>query len=279
MTSIQKALADAATAFAESDSPRLDAEVLLAHVLGRPRSYLYTWPDRELSAELSARFEALVERRAAGTPVAHLTGRREFWSLDLEVTPDTLIPRPDTETLVAVALQRLPGTGPAIVADLGTGSGAIALALAHERPAWKVVAIDRSERALAVARRNAQRLELTNVQLVRGDWCAPLASAGIDLIACNPPYVAAGDAHLETGDPRHEPRAALVGGPDGLDDLRRIIPAAQRCLRPGGWLALEHGYDQAEPVCTLLREAGFESVETHADMSGHSRTTSARRPD
>lgn len=277
MTSIQQALADAAAALAESDSPRLDAEVLLAHVLERPRSYLYTWPDRELSAEQASRFRALVERRTGGTPVAHLTGRREFWSLDLEVTPDTLIPRPDTETLVAIALELLPAEAPATVADLGTGSGAIALALAHERPRWQLVAVDRSAPALTVARRNAGRLRLTNVYPVLGDWCAPLASARFDLIVCNPPYVAAGDAHLQRGDVRHEPPSALAAGPDGLDELRRIIPAARRALHPSGWLALEHGYDQAPPVRDLLEQAGYDTIDSHSDLAGQVRVTTARR--
>ncbi|MEJ2646493.1 MAG: peptide chain release factor N(5)-glutamine methyltransferase [Gammaproteobacteria bacterium] len=277
MTSIQQALADAAAALAESDSPRLDAEVLLAHVLERPRSYLYTWPDRELSAEQGSRFLGLVERRATGTPVAHLTGRREFWSLDLEVTPDTLIPRPDTETLVAVALELLPAQAPAAVADLGTGSGAIALALAHERPDWQVVAVDRSALALTVARRNSLRLGLVKVYPVLGDWCAALASDRFHLIACNPPSVAADDAHLRHGDVLHEPRSALAAGSDGLDDLRRIIPAARRCLRAGGWLALEHGYDQAPAVRALLEQAGYDTIDSRTDLAGQARVTTARR--
>ncbi|HKJ08462.1 MAG TPA: peptide chain release factor N(5)-glutamine methyltransferase [Gammaproteobacteria bacterium] len=277
MTSIQQAIAHAAAALADSDSPRLDAEVLLAHVLERPRSYLYTWPDRELSAEQASRFRVLVERRASGTPVAHITGRREFWSLDLEVTPDTLIPRPDTETLVAIALGLLPAEGTATVADLGTGSGAIALALAHERPDWQVVAVDRSAPALTVARRNARRLELTNVHPVLGDWCAALASDRFHLIVCNPPYVAAGDSHLQSGDVRHEPTSALAAGPDGLDDLRRIIPAARRCLRAGGWLALEHGYDQARAVRALLEQAEYDTIDSHSDLAGQLRVTTAHR--
>ncbi|MEJ2645375.1 MAG: peptide chain release factor N(5)-glutamine methyltransferase [Gammaproteobacteria bacterium] len=276
MTSIQQALADAAAALADSESPRLDAEVLLANVLERPRSYLYTWPDRELSAQQASRFRALVERRAAGTPVAHITGRREFWSLDLEVTPDTLIPRPDTETLVAIALELLPAEGTATVADLGTGSGAIALALAHERPDWQVVAVDRSAPALTVARRNARRLGLLNMVPVLGDWCAALASDRFDLIACNPPYVAAGDAHLKTGDVPHEPLSALAAGSDGLDDLRGIIPAARRCLRTGGWLALEHGYDQAPAVRALLEQSEYDTIDSHSDLAGQLRVTTAR---
>ena len=278
MTTIRHALVDAAARLAGSDSSRLDAEVLLAHVLERPRSYLYTWPERTLTPAQAAAFEALVRRRAAGEPVAHLTGRREFWSLALQVTADTLIPRPETEVLVEQAVARLPAGGQARVADLGTGSGAVALALAHERPGWRVVGTDRSLPALEVARANARRLGLPNLDWVNGHWCAPFRPDCFDLIACNPPYVAEGDPHLLTADLPHEPRSALTAGPEGLDALGELIPGAWQCLRPGGWLLLEHGPTQGAAVRHLLEAAGFASPETHPDLGGRPRVTGALRP-
>lgn len=259
-----------------SGSPRLDAEILLAAVLERPRSYLHAWPEQLLEPEQSARFIAWRDRRCAGEPVAYILGRREFWSLDLEVTPDTLIPRPETELLVELALARLPKDQPVTVADLGTGSGAIALALAVERPLARIVATDQSPAALMVAQRNTRRLEIHNVEFREGDWCAPLGDERFDLIAANPPYVAAIDPHWRQGELRFEPPAALVAGDDGLSALRAIVAQAPDYLKPGGWLLLEHGYDQGEAVPALLRERGFDAVSDHRDMAGISRTSSGR---
>ena len=261
-----------------SDSARLDAEVLLAAALNRPRSYLLAWPEQSVAPESVARFAAWLERRRNGEPVAYLLGRREFWSLELEVTTDTLIPRPETELLVELALARLPADQPLTVADLGTGSGAIALALALERPQARIIATDQSLAALAVARRNARQLNLAHVEFRQGDWCGPLARERFDLIIANPPYVAVNDPRWRQGGLRFEPPAALIAGPDGLDALRMIIAQAPDYLQPGGGLLLEHGYDQGEAVPALLRERGFNPVADHQDSAGLSRASSGHWP-
>ena len=276
---LRQLLVDAAGQLAEvSESPRLDAEVLLAAALGRPRSHLHAWPERMLEPEQADLFSAWLDRRRAGEPVAYLLGRREFWSLELDVTPDTLIPRPETELLVELALERLPAHRPVKVADLGTGSGAIALALAVERPQARIVATDQSSAALAVARRNAQRLNITHVEFRQGDWCAPLAGERFELIVANPPYVAATDCRWQAGKLRFEPPAALISGEEGLDALQIIIAAAPDCLRSSGWLLLEHGYDQGEAVPALLRERGFVQVSDYQDAAGLSRSSCGRWP-
>lgn len=254
----------------DSPSPRLDAELLLAHVLGKPRSFLRTWPEHKPDAEQYAAFERLLQRRRAGEPVAYLLGRQGFWSLDLEVSPDTLIPRPDTELLVETALQLAPAT-PLEVLDLGTGTGAIALALAAERPAWRVTGVDRVDAAVALAARNGQRLGLSNARFQLSHWFDGLDEQRFALIVSNPPYIAAADRHLGEGDVRFEPASALVAGADGLDDIRSIIAQAPRHLLPGGWLLLEHGYDQAEAVRSLLVAAGFARVESRRDLGNHQR--------
>lgn len=258
----------------ESSSPsaRLDAELLLAHALDRPRSYLRAHGE-DPAGPAAAVYAELITARRSGKPVAHLLGEREFWSLPLKVTADTLIPRPDTETLVARALTHLDIGTPALVLDLGTGSGAIALALASERPDARVLATDRSPSALAVAQDNRQRLGLDNVQFRESHWFAALEAANFDLIVSNPPYVAENDPHLRQGDVRFEPRDALSSGPDGLDDLREIIGAAPRWLRAGGWLLVEHGFDQADAVSGLFVRAGFGNVASHRDDAGHRRLT------
>ena len=261
-----------------SDSARLDAEVLLAAVLNRPRSYLHAWPERTLEPEQAACFAAWLERRLNGEPVAYLLGRREFWSLELEVTPDTLIPRPETELLVELALERAPADQPVTIVDLGTGSGAIALALATERPQARIVATDQSLAALTVARRNAQRLNLVKVDFRQGDWCIPLTGDRFDLIVANPPYVAVTDPRWRRSELRFEPSDALIAGPDGLDALRTIITQAPDHLKPGGWLVLEHGYDQGEAVSALLRARGFGEVTDHQDAAGLSRSSSGHWP-
>ena len=255
-----------------------DAEVLLAHVLDRPRSWLYAHGDDDLDADATVRFADLLARRRAGEPVAYLTGRRGFWRFDLQVGPATLIPRPETELLVELALARLPADQPQQVADLGTGSGAIALALAHERPRADVLATDASADALGVAAANARALALANVRFLRGDWFAPLASETFDLIASNPPYIADGDAHLGEGDLRYEPRGALASGIDGLNAIRRIVADAPRHLVPGGWLLLEHGRDQGDAVRGLLAAAGLVEVETVRDLEQRDRISLGRRP-
>ncbi len=272
-------LAAAAGQLAEvSTSPRLDAELLLAAALGRPRSHLHAWPERVLEPEPAARFNAWLDRRRMGEPVAYLLGRREFWLLELEVTPDTLIPRPETELLVELALERLPANRPVTVADLGTGSGAIALALAVERPQARIVATDQSPAALTVARRNAQRLNIAQIEFRQGNWCAPLVGECFELIIANPPYVATADPCWRESELRFEPAAALISGEEGLDALQMIIAAAPDYLQPGGWLLLEHGYDQGEAVPALLRERGFVQVSDYQDTAGLSRSSCGRWP-
>ncbi|HXH04604.1 MAG TPA: peptide chain release factor N(5)-glutamine methyltransferase [Candidatus Competibacteraceae bacterium] len=261
-----------------SNSPRADAELLLAHALSKPRSFLRAWPEHTSAPAELATFRELLARRRAGEPVAYLLGEREFWSLPLAVTPATLIPRPETELLVELALARLPPERPLRVADLGTGSGAIALAIARERPYAQVVATDVAADTLAVAQHNAHRLRLTNVVWRQGSWCAPLAGERFDLIVSNPPYLAADDPHLTLGDLPFEPRRALVAGHDGLDAIRAIVAQAPSHLLPGGWLLLEHGYDQGERVLALLTAAGFVEVQGACDLAGIHRVSLGRWP-
>lgn len=254
-----------------------DADHLMAHVVGRNTAWLFAHGDEMLDAGTLARFDALVARRVAGEPVAYLTGRRGFWTMDLAVSPATLVPRVDTERLVELVLERLPPAGGARVLDLGTGSGAIALAIALERPAAHVVATDASEQALEVARGNAARLGLGNIAFRCGDWYGAIdAGTTFGLIASNPPYIADDDPHLERGDLRHEPRSALASGRDGLDDIRTIVAGAGRHLVPGGWLLLEHGWTQGAAVRALLAEAGFSEVATERDLEGRDRVTLGR---
>lgn len=255
--------------------PAGEAELLLGHVLARGPAWLFAHGDAPVEPAAAARFDALVDRRAAGEPVAYLTGRRGFWTLDLQVTPDTLIPRADTERLVELAVERLP-EGPCRVADLGTGSGAIALAIARERPHAQVVATDASAAALEVARANAAAHGLANVEFRRGDWFAPLAGMRLDLIASNPPYIAADDPHLMRGDLRHEPPSALASGPDGLDAIRVIAAGAPAHLLPGGWLLLEHGHEQGAAVRALLAAAGLVDVITAQDLEHRDRVSLGR---
>ena len=254
----------------------VDGELLLAEALGCSRSWLYAHPEAAVPAPAQARFEALLARRQAGEPVAYLRGRQGFWSLELEVGPATLIPRPETERLVELALARLPAGQPLRVADLGTGSGAIALALARERPQARIVATDASAEALTVARRNAARLGLGRVEFRHGDWLVPLAEERFDLIASNPPYIEAGDSHLVQGDLRFEPPAALASGADGLDAIRVIVRDAGRHLHAGGWLLLEHGWRQGAAVRALLDAAGFSEVATERDLEGRDRVSLGR---
>jgi release factor glutamine methyltransferase len=261
----------------ESPTARLDAELLLAAALGKSRSYLHTWPERIVPTEAAVAFAGFLQRRRDGEPVAYILGQQGFWKIDLEVAPHTLIPRPETELLVEAALQLLAAT-PAQVLDLGTGTGAIALALASERPVWQVTAVDRVAEAVALAERNRERLHLANARVMESHWFSALAGERFDLIVSNPPYIAAADPHLSAGDVRFEPASALVAGADGLDDLRLIINQAPEHLNAGGWLLLEHGYDQAGAVRELLTRHGFEQVQSRQDLGGHERISLGRRP-
>lgn len=275
MASIAEALAQAH--LPNSDSAALDAELLLAHVLQKKRTYLRTWPERELTAEQAAVFQALLARRQQGEPVAYLLGSQGFWSLDLAVAPHTLIPRPDTESLVEAALA-LNLSAQASVLDLGTGTGAIALALAKEQRGWQVLGVDRIAEAVALAQANAQRNQINNAQFAQSNWFSGLAAQYFALIVSNPPYIAEADPHLEQGDVRFEPRSALTAGHDGLADIRQIIAQAPSWLSAGGWLLFEHGYDQAAAVAALLIDQGFVQITQREDLAGHIRVTGGQWP-
>lgn len=259
-----------------TESAHLDAELLLAHVLKKPRSYLFTWPEKTLDNEQSSAFQTLVEQRLQGKPIAYLMGKREFWTLELSVTPDTLIPRPETELLVELALERIPPDQSCNILDLGTGTGAIALALASERPQAQIIAIDQSFSALQIAKLNAEHYQLPNIQFMQSYWFTNLVNTInplFDVIVSNPPYIAESDEHLKQGDVRFEPLTALAAGHDGLDDLKLIIQQAPAYLNKHGRLLVEHGYDQGLAVRQLFAQAGFTAIATRQDLAGHDRVT------
>ncbi|AUY11006.1 MULTISPECIES: peptide chain release factor N(5)-glutamine methyltransferase [Aeromonas] len=269
---IQQARAHIMATLASGESPRADADALLCHLLDCRRSYLMTWPEHELDAAQQATLAGWLARRLNGEPIAHLIGEREFWSLPLKVSPATLIPRPDTEVLVEQALARLPG-GPCALLDLGTGTGAIALALKSERPDADVWAVDRMPAAAALARTNSAALGLP-IEVRDGSWFAPLSDAPrFAMIVSNPPYIDGTDPHLHEGDVRFEPRSALVAEEQGLADIRLIVTQAPAHLVPGGWLLLEHGWDQGEAVRQLLLQQGYVQVETVRDYGDNERVT------
>lgn len=256
---------------------RHEAEILLAHALGSERAWLFAHADHVPDAQAEARFRELMEARRLGQPIAYLLGQRGFWTLDLKVSRDVLIPRAETELLVELALERIPTDASLELADLGTGSGAIALAIASERPAARVLATDLSLAALGIARSNAADLAVDNVEFAQGDWCAALAGRRFDLIVSNPPYIAADDVHLAQGDLRFEPVSALASGADGLDAIRSIIGAAPTHLRPSAWLLFEHGYDQGERARAILEQHGFLRIETWRDIAGNERVSGGQR--
>ncbi|MFW5815564.1 MAG: peptide chain release factor N(5)-glutamine methyltransferase [Wenzhouxiangella sp.] len=272
MTTIGAAL----KAHAKRLDSRLDAELLLAHALDKPRAWLYAHAEEAIPQQLHARATDLFERRLAGEPVAYILGLREFYGREFSVGPDVLIPRPETELLVELALERLPA-GPCRVLDVGTGSGCIALTLAAERPAWQVTALDRSAAALAVCARNAARLGIARVRCLESDLLSAVAGERFDAIVSNPPYVAASDPHLRRGDLRFEPDLALSAGADGMSVITALIDQAQTALEPGGWLILEHGHEQGPAVAARMREAGLEEPATRQDLAGLDRATLARR--
>lgn len=255
-----------------SESPKRDAEILLSQVTGKTRSWLLAFDDTPLTAEQCEQLNALLARRKNGEPVAWITGEREFWSLSLEVSPDTLIPRPDTEMLVEQALAHLPAE-PASVLDLGTGTGAIALAVASERPDCAITGVDRIPGAVALATRNAERLGINNARFALSDWFSAVDGQTFTMIVSNPPYIDAADLHLQQGDVRFEPGSALVAADNGLADIKKIAANATEHLMPGGWLLFEHGWQQAEEVRKILRENSFESIATCQDYGGNDRVT------
>ncbi len=259
-----------------ADEANIEAQLLLMHVLEVNRAWLIAHATDSLAAEPANAFQALLHRRLQGEPVAHILGTREFFGLTLKVTADTLIPRPDTETLVEAALQKIHGA--MRILDLGTGTGAIALAITRHAPQCEIIAVDASAAALAVAQQNASSLQLHNVQCLQSNWFTALGPASFDLIVSNPPYIEADDPHLQQGDLRFEPLSALASGTDGLQDIRQIIAQAPAHLNAGGWLMLEHGYNQAEAVQQLLNVAGFKNVQSLKDLGDHLRVTLGQLP-
>lgn len=274
---VAELLREAAGRLSGADA-RHEAEQLLLHVLGVERAWLFAHATDAVDPDARQRFELLVTRRAEGHPLAYLVGRRGFWTLDLQVNTATLIPRPETELLVEQALARLPDDDMVRVADMGTGSGAVALSIASERPLATVMATDVLGPALAVAVKNAQAHGLENVWFRRGHWFVALGADRFDMIVSNPPYIAAGDPHLAQGDLRFEPPPALASGADGLDAIREIVAGAPEHLVPGGWLLLEHGWDQGEAIRALLEQAGFVDAQTVQDLEQRDRVTLGRLP-
>jgi release factor glutamine methyltransferase len=259
-----------------ANDARREVRLLLAFALDCDVARLLAHPELAADAQSNARYRACYDRRRRGEPVAYITGRREFYGLEFEVTPAVLIPRPETETVVDLALNHLPEGGASTILDLGTGSGCLAVTLARLRPGARVFAVDLSKEALEVAVRNVSRHGVTNVRLLSGSWYEPVQHRRFDLIVSNPPYVAEGDSHLSDGDVRFEPRTALVGGHDGLEAIRTIIGGAAAHMNPGGWLILEHGYDQQRNLERLALDAGFGSLHTHVDLAGKPRVLGAR---
>lgn len=277
---IQQALNYASSHLSQSESPSLDAELLLAHVLVKNREFLITWPETELSEPEQQTFINLLEQRALGHPIAHLLGTRAFWNFDLIVSPDVLIPRPETELLVELILESL-DTKKHLLADLGTGSGAIALALASERESWQIVATDSSAAALTIAKQNAMNLKINNIEFRQGVWAEALGSGEnnelFDAIVSNPPYIDKNDEHLGQGDVRFEPVQALVAKDEGLADIKLIAAQAHDRLKPSAILLLEHGYQQGEAVRQILEQSGYNEIQTHKDLAGLERVTFARK--
>ena len=275
MATIVECLQRAAELQSISDSARLDVELLLCRALDCQRTTLFAWPEKELSKPELESFDALLQQRLSGRPVAHLLGEREFWSLPLDVDESTLIPRPDTEVLVEAVLDlALPSDSK--VLDLGTGTGAIALALASENPGWSLSAVDFSEAAVSLARRNRKKCGLDNVSVYQSDWFSSVADTGFHAIVSNPPYIDERDPHLSEGDVRFEPLSALVAGDSGFSDLQRIAEQARDYLISGGWLLMEHGFEQGKGLRERLRLLGYQSVATRRDYGGNERITCGR---
>lgn len=270
--------ATASLAVLPQASPHLEAALLLGDATGYPRTQLLAWPETEVCEADLARFRILIRRRLAGEPIAYIRGHQAFWTLNLRVTPATLIPRPETECLVELVLERLPADAPLLVLDAGSGSGAIAAALASERPAWTLIATDRSLEAAHVASENLRRWVPGNAGVVNCDWLAPIAERSLHAVVGNPPYIPDRDPHLRLGDLLWEPRSTLVAGPDGLDAIRRLSAQTVSRLRPAGFIALEHGFDQGPAVRAIFKRYGFEDVCTYRDLGDRERITMGRLP-
>jgi release factor glutamine methyltransferase len=251
----------------------LDAEILLCQALNQSRSHLRAWPDKQLQPEQIKAFKALLAQRRQGTPIAYITGNREFWSRDFQVSPDVLIPRPDTELLIELSLKLIPADEPVKVIDLGTGSGIIAITLAAERPHAHISATDFSLAALRIAQVNAEKHRINNIQFYHSNWFADVPDTQFDLIVSNPPYIAEDDVHLQQGDVRFEPQSALSAPEQGLADIRTIAGAARNYLKPGGHLLIEHGYNQQQQAQTLFKDLHYDNVQTYKDLSGQPRVT------
>lgn len=272
MLSITHALQDAARAFVHSETARLDAQVLLCHVLDKPTSYLYTWPDKILTDEEQTQFSALVARRIAGEPIAYIVGYRDFWSLRLRTSPATLIPRPDTELLVELVLSHLP-SAPCQLLDLGTGTGAIALSVASERPDCHVFGVDYQQDAVLLALENQRENQITNADFIQSDWFSAIKAQQFAVIVSNPPYIDATDPHLQRGDVRFEPASALIADANGLADIRHICQQSVKYLEISGWLFIEHGASQGQAVRDIFHGAGFSQIATKRDYNGLERVT------
>lgn len=275
MTTVRDLLQEGKCQLDGFESPRLEAEILLMHTLGVSRAWLFAHSDQTIEGSAADMYRKHIQRRQGGEPIAYITGTREFWSLDFKVSPAVLIPRPETEILIEAALARIPKDDSWRLADLGTGSGAIAIAIATQRPLCEVHACDISSDALAVAQENANTHKVERIQFHKGSWLNPL-SGKFDLIVSNPPYVAEGDTHLQQGDLRFEPDSALVSGNDGLEAIREITAKAPNFLTAGGWLGFEHGYDQAASCKAIMESHGFISIETLKDLQGTNRVTIGR---
>lgn len=275
---VAQAIAWASQQFSNtSESPKLDAQVLLLHILEKPKSYLFAWPEAKLSEAQQHCFVELVARREKGEPIAHITGTREFWSLPFYVNPSTLIPRPDTETLVDYVLGLNLGDDTRLL-DLGTGTGAIALSLASEKPSWSITAVDFSADAVALAKRNREALDLPQVTILQGSWFEPLDDAVFDVIVSNPPYIDPADPHLSQGDVRFEPLSALIADKEGYADLFHIIEQGKHHLKSGGVMVLEHGFEQADVVQNFFAQLAYINILTIKDMAGCDRITVATWP-
>ncbi len=277
MTTVKQVLNDARNKLQPgSESPAVDASVLLCHVLECSPAHLIAWSEKELSTLQLSQFNDALQQRLLGEPVAYITGEKEFWSLSIQVSPDVLIPRPETETLVEFVLETFSDRAVLDIADLGTGSGAIACALATEHPRWNIVATDASAAALNIAQNNASTHKLDNVQFRHGHWLEPLDGLEFDLVISNPPYVADKDPHLDQGDVRFEPEAALTSGESGLDAITHLTQHAGDCLKAGGWLIVEHGYDQQQAVYDCFEHGGFKDIVQLNDLAGQPRMTAGR---